>query len=416
MNKEQLFYQDHLINQILPFWDAAFDEVYGGVFTCYSNDGSFLVSEDKYTWSQARMLWCLSYLLGSSACKRGLSASTLQTYQRRADALYSFLHDHVLLRGEDEVCAFLLSRDGTHKESSLGGGFYTSFYADCFVVMAYARYAYLTGDVTIANEAMAIYYKMKGILEKGIIKTDPYPLPQGAKAQSVSMILCNTCYELGTCLKALGVEGAEVILQGAKNHGLTILSDFVDQKTMRLDEIRFDDERQDSLLGRHHNPGHAVECMWFCLDALGPEYADTISQIAKRSLALGWDDEYGGLFRYVDREGGVVAGASDEDPFSKLISSSWDYKLWWPHAEALYGCLRFFVATKDPELRGWYDRIKAYTFKTFPAQQGREWIQIRTRDGVGEQKVVALPVKDPYHILRMLLLVIDLLEDREDAI
>ena len=141
-----------------------------------------------------------------------------------------------------------------------------------------------------------------------------------------------------------------------------------------------------------------------------------MSQIVKSSLALGWDREYGGLFRYTDRDGGKVQGIVDENPFSKLIASTWDYKLWWPHAEALYACLRFFDATKDPELKAWYENIKEYTLSTFPEEQGREWIQIRKRDGESEDTVMALPVKDPYHILRMLLLVIDLLEDRENAI
>ena len=416
MNKEQLFFQEHLKNQILPFWDSAFDEVYGGVFTCYSNDGVSLVSEDKYTWSQARMLWCLSYLLDSAACRGIFTDETLETYRKRADELYAFLHAHVLLNKEDEVCAFLLSREGRPMEPVYGAGFYTSFYADCFVVMAFARYALLTGDTTVAIEAMTIFQKMKSLLDKGIVKTDPYPLPNGARAQSVPMILCNTTYELGSCLKGLGFEQSKAILQESKNHALLLLSDFVDQDTMRLDEIRFSDGRLDSLLARHHNPGHAVECMWFCLDALGSGSANTLSQIVKTSLALGWDEEFGGLLRYTDRDGGTVSGTVDDDCFSQLVASTWSYKLWWPHAEALYACLKFFIATEDPLLKQWYERIKEYTFKTFPAEQGREWIQIRKRDGEGEDRVMALAVKDPYHIFRMLLLVIDLLEDREDVI
>ena len=42
----------------------------------------------------------------------------------------------------------------------------------------------------------------------------------------------------------------------------------------------------------------------------------------------------------------------------------------------------------------------------------REWIQIRTREGYPQEKVVALPVKDPYHIIRNVILIIELLEER----
>lgn len=38
-----------------------------------------------------------------------------------------------------------------------------------------------------------------------------------------------------------------------------------------------------------------------------------------------------------------------------------------------------------------------------------EWIQIRDRFGQPEEKLVALPVKDPYHILRNMLLLTELL-------
>ena len=43
-----------------------------------------------------------------------------------------------------------------------------------------------------------------------------------------------------------------------------------------------------------------------------------------------------------------------------------------------------------------------------------EWIQIRTREGKPQEKVVALPVKDPYHIIRNVILIIELLEKRRE--
>ena len=39
----------------------------------------------------------------------------------------------------------------------------------------------------------------------------------------------------------------------------------------------------------------------------------------------------------------------------------------------------------------------------------REWVQIRKRDGSPQDKVVALPVKDPFHITRNLILILELL-------
>jgi len=59
----------------------------------------------------------------------------------------------------------------------------------------------------------------------------------------------------------------------------------------------------------------------------------------------------------------------------------------------------------------WHDKLFDYTFTTFPNPDPdiREWIQIRRRDGAPQDKVVALPVKDPYHITRNLILILELL-------
>lgn len=50
-------WQQELEQNILPFWLRAVDTDSGGVFTCFSNDGSTLLSENKFTWSQGRFLW-----------------------------------------------------------------------------------------------------------------------------------------------------------------------------------------------------------------------------------------------------------------------------------------------------------------------------------------------------------------------
>jgi N-acylglucosamine 2-epimerase len=46
---------------------------------------------------------------------------------------------------------------------------------------------------------------------------------------------------------------------------------------------------------------------------------------------------------------------------------------------------------------------------TFPDPSGKEWIQIRDREGTPIRRVVALPVKDPYHIARCFLKILLLL-------
>lgn len=46
---------------------------------------------------------------------------------------------------------------------------------------------------------------------------------------------------------------------------------------------------------------------------------------------------------------------------------------------------------------------------TFPGRKGgAEWIRIRDRAGAPRDQVVALPVKDPFHICRNLMQIIEL--------
>lgn len=67
---------------------------------------------------------------------------------------------------------------------------------------------------------------------------------------------------------------------------------------------------------------------------------------------------------------------------------------------------------KDDEFVDLYNRAQEYTFKTFPDRENDtgEWIQIRDRRGKPANRVVALPVKDPYHIMRNMILIVELLD------
>jgi N-acylglucosamine 2-epimerase len=81
------------------------------------------------------------------------------------------------------------------------------------------------------------------------------------------------------------------------------------------------------------------------------------------------------------------------------------------HSEAIYALLLALAELEEPWVEEWFWKVHEYTFRTFPNPDKSvgEWIQIRDRQGRPEAKVVALPVKDPYHIMRNILLIIELL-------
>ena len=49
------------------------------------------------------------------------------------------------------------------------------------------------------------------------------------------------------------------------------------------------------------------------------KYLPRIAQIAKRTFHLGWDEKYGGLLRFVDREGGAPRGDCIGTPYEELV-------------------------------------------------------------------------------------------------
>jgi len=77
-----------------------------------------------------------------------------------------------------------------------------------------------------------------------------------------------------------------------------------------------------------------------------------------------------------------------------------------------------YKITGSKNMQKIYDKLHSYTFKIFPNPDKKtgEWIQIRDRRGNPLNKVVALPVKDPFHIIRSTLLMIDLLIEPQDEI
>ena len=85
--------------------------------------------------------------------------------------------------------------------------------------------------------------------------------------------------------------------------------------------------------------------------------------------------------------------------------------------EALCANLWCFKRTGELEYRQWFERCHTYTFSTFPNPNRAvgEWLQLRDRQGRPLEGPVGgrLPVKDPYHIPRGLMVLIRTLGQME---
>lgn len=412
--KDELeFYRKEMYERVLPFWEKySFDEECGGVFTCFSNNGGELLSEDKYIWSQGRMLWVLSRILSRAE----IEPERLAKIESVADKTADFLMKHSRL--ENGNCVFLTDRAGNIKLS--GGVYDASFYADCFVILGTAEYAAYKKSKEALAFSLDLYLHTKARVESGNFRTDPYPVPKGYRTHGITMILTNTARTLADAMKALSHPDAEKISLQAYGFAKDTLDSFTDKNDILHEMVRVDGTFDtDSQIGRYVNPGHTIEDCWF-LETEWQRYSDTeryekTKKVLKNALRLGWDGEYGGIRLFADMEGGAPHGTvpDPKEPMVKKTTEDNGSKLWWVHSETLYSTLLF---GEDSEIAAWYPKVKEYTFNTFPNKENDrgEWIQIRARDGKPENRIVALPVKDPFHIMRNLLLIIELLERKSN--
>lgn len=235
------------------------------------------------------------------------------------------------------------------------------------------------------------------------------------------MILLNVAQELADVSEILKHSAFEELQQDCIAYMKDIMENFYQPDHMIVELFTEDPFKKDTLLFRHRNPGHAIESMWFVMEtAHKTGYSDYIQKAemaVEKAVEIGWDGDFGGLYRFVDSESEKPKGKKIHSPYEKMITETWDMKLWWPHSEALYATLLAFTLTGNGKMLDLHKKIQNYVFNIFPNPEKKtgEWIQIRDREGNPQDQVVALPVKDPFHILRSLLRIRDLLEKQSQT-
>lgn len=378
------FLLSHLLKDILPFWHKyAVDEA-GGLNTCISDDGT-VVNRDKWLWSQWRAVWVWSKLYNS--------IDPRSEWLRLATHIYQFAAAH----GWDEKAeGWRLSVDGDGKP--LRGC--ESIYVDGFAIYGLTEYAKATGD----EDAVALARKTAdSVLERlqaphDTIPHFPYPVPRGARVHGLPMIFSLVFWELGRFLEEERYTDAALAMSE------DIFTNFHrPDRDLVVERIADDNSEYPSPLGTAVIPGHVIEDMWFQIhiarDNSDRKRISEACRLMLRHAELGWDDEYGGLLLAFDADGAETVG--------------WDYadtKIWWPHTEALYGMLLGYEHTKDDRFLEWYWRVHDYSFAHFPVEAHGEWTQKLNRRGKVITDVVALPVKDPFHLPRALIYSIEVLE------
>lgn len=420
MKKYLDFFKQELTENLLWFWmPRCLDKTNGGYLNCFSNDGSKLVSTDKYTWSQGRFLWMFSRL----ATMRSdlFNEAQRQEFLAYARSGRDFLLRHALVAPEDYRCVFLTDAAGNPKTVGDNEGYDLSISADCFVVMGFAAYCRAAEDTKGWNFVQKLADSVWDRYNSGNFRSLPYPVTPAYRSHAKPMILTNMCCELYRAAQQYDPGYAELLLGRIEQCHREVFEVFQDENHL-VHEFKYaDGDFPQHLFGQHINPGHTLEDMWFQLEAAAitgcSDHRERIAKIVKATMDAGWDTEFGGLYHFVPCDGlntKYTVGEAVNEPQMQLVLDDWGSKLWWVHSEALYTTLLLYRRTGDKDFLALFQKVFDYTYKTFPNPDRniREWIQIRTREGKPQDKVVALPVKDPYHIIRNVLLCIELLEEK----
>ena len=347
-------YKTELLDSVLPFWlEKSQDKEFGGYFTCLDREGN-VFDTDKFIWLQGREVWMFSMLYNKVEKRQEWLDAAIQG----GEFLKKYGHDG------NYNWYFSLTREGKPLVEPYNIFSYT------FATMAFGQLSIATGNKEYAEIAKKTFDIVLSKVDNPKGKWNKiHPGTRSLKNFALPMILCKLALEIEPLLdeefmkKTIDVcihEVMDVFLRPELG-GLVV------------ENVAEDGSLVDCMDGRHMNPGHAIEAMWFIMD-LGkrlnrPDLIEKAKDTAIRMAEYGWDKEHGGIFYFMDLKG---------HPTQEL---EWDQKLWWVHIETLISMIKGYQLTKDPRCLEWFERVHNYTWEHFKDQEHPEWFGYLNRQG-----------------------------------
>ena len=401
---------EELERRVLPWWqEHGVDHEYGGVLTGFDNAGRRLTT-DKYTWSQGRWAWLCARI--ATDARGGLLRQDPQEWSGYARSTGEFIARHSVLPGD--VTAHLVTRSGEPVPVGEHGEASVSVLTDLFAALGLAGASGLPDlDAGTAGEwqdtARRLLVHATRRLQAHTAPSEPYPVPPGYTDLAGIMLRLHVAAELYR-------------VDGRDETGAIALDAATDLVAGRPPDVA-----GRRLVGVPARPGRGRRHPPRAPPDAGPPAGDGVDAVG-RGAARAWHREPpprlaarpgpprprsrvgrgAGRRAALRRPGGrPTFGPHDDGRYETLVLETWDTKLWWVQVEALLAAARLDQAYPGSGFDVWTARLTDYTLATFPDPDGAEWLQVRDRAGRPLDRVVALPVKDPFHIARALLLALE---------
>ncbi len=381
MKKERIselreYFLAQLLNNVLPFWiKNGIDHECGGYITYLDRKGSILCT-DKSMWIQGRTAWLFARLYNELE----LREEWLKLSQHGIEFIKKYGFDI------DGRVFFTVTRDGQPLRKR------RYLFSETFAIIALAEYSRASGskeDLELARkilEMVLFFYKNPYFLPQKI-----YPQTRKLSSLSLPMILINTIQILRNADHQ--DERYNKIIDDLINDIFTYFAK--SDRNILLETVGVNGEFLDTPQGRCIDPGHEIEACWFIMEE--GRYRNDYKLIEKMlpfldsALELGWDDQYGGLFYFVDIDG------KQAEPLE------WDMKLWWPHNEAIYATALAHFLTGEDRYLDWFEKILEWSLRHFPDKEYGEWFGYLHRDGTVALDYKGNNWKGPFHLPRQLL-------------
>jgi len=292
--------------------------------------------------------------------------------------------------------------DKTRRNGTLIEGVGPVIFGWLFVAEGLTEYARATGnkkDLELAKESIRIAIKAyespdyNNLYSTFTVAKVP---PQGLRSQGHSMVLLRVLTQLLTHdqdseLEAMVDEHVDAIMNRFWNPDYGIANEF----------LKHDYSRFPEYAGCMYT-GHAIETYWMVMfEALrrkDRKLFDTAKDRLRRLVQLSWDYIFSGcasmdylVFDLPDRSRGP----------------KYEVKMMWTQCEILIGCMTALEYTGEVWAKEWYERARAFTFRTMPCEAPGVWRQAVDRFGKNhERKGLAISTKrrGNYHQPRSMML------------
>lgn len=371
--------KEHLVNDLIPFWQGLKDEENGGFYGYLSYDLKLDKKAVKGCILNSRILWFFSnayMVLGDPS----LLESATHAYQ--------FLKEHCV---DDEFGGVFwsLTYDGKTEDTT------KHTYNQAFSIYALASYY----DASKNPEALEIAWKLYDLVESkckdeyGYLEafTRSFEPEENDKLSENGVIAektMNTLLHVFEAYTELYRVTKEEKVAKQIRFMMDIIKDKVFNKEIGRQEVFFD--RTWNTLIDLYSYGHDIETAWLVdrgLEVLDDEaYTNMLSPITKIITENIYNRAYIDHSLVNESENGVVDTT----------------RVWWVQAEAVVGFLNGYQKQEDKKFLDASVDIWNYIKKYFiDKRNGSEWFWSVKEDHTPDEKPIVEPWKCPYHNGRM---------------